>query len=65
MLVNNNLNNTIALEVKEEHLDDTLETEKKIIGFLNETILPALEATVSHCSIIILCYMYDYNFLYS
>ena len=47
-LAEHNLNVTIDLEVKEEHLNNTLESEKKIIKLLNESILPVLEATVSH-----------------
>ena len=43
-----NLNVTIALEVKAEHLSEAIKNEKRIIKLLNESILPALEATVSH-----------------
>ena len=42
-----NLNVTIDLEVKEEHLNKALEAEKIIIKLLNESILPVLEAIVS------------------
>ena len=42
------LNVTINLEVKQEHWNKTLETEKQIIKLLNETVLPVLESTVSH-----------------
>ena len=42
-----NLNVSIALEVKEEKLSDAMELEAKIIKLLNESILPALETTVS------------------
>ena len=42
-----NLNTTIAREVKKEHLSSKLEKERRIIELLNESILPALEATVS------------------
>ena len=42
-----NLNVSIALEVKEEKLRDAMELEAKIIKLLNESILPALETTVS------------------
>ena len=47
-LAEHNLHVTINLEVKEEHLNDALESEKRIIKLLNESILPVLEATVSH-----------------
>ena len=47
-LAEHNLNVTINLEVKEEHLNCTLKREKKIIKLLNESILPVLEAIVSH-----------------
>ena len=47
-LAEHNLDVAINLEVKEEHLNDALETEKHIIKLLNESILPALEATVSY-----------------
>ena len=46
-----NLNVTIALEVKEEHLSEAIKNETRIIKLLNESILPALEATVSHYTI--------------
>ena len=46
-----NLNVTIALEVKEEHLSEAIKSEKRIIKLLNESIFPALETTVSHYTI--------------
>ena len=46
-LAEHNLNVTIDLEVKEEHLNKALKIEKRIIKLLNESILPALETTVS------------------
>ena len=46
-----NLNVTITLEVNEEHLSEAMKNEKQIIKLLNESILPALEATVSHYTI--------------
>ena len=42
-----NLNVSIALEVKEEKLSYALKREEQIIKLLNESILPALETTVS------------------
>ena len=42
-----NLNASIALEVKEEKLSYALKREEQIIKLLNESILPALETTVS------------------
>ena len=49
-LAEHNLNVTIDLEVKEEHLNEAVEVEKRIIKVLNESILPVLEAIVSHCT---------------
>ena len=46
-----NLNVTITLEVKEERSSEAIKNEKRIIKLLNESILPALEATVSHYTI--------------
>lgn len=46
-LAEHNLNVSIALEVKEDHLSKELERETNIIKILNESILPALEFTVS------------------
>ena len=43
-----NLNVSIPLEVKEESLSKALKEEEQIIKLLNESILPALETTVSH-----------------
>ena len=45
-----NLNVSIPLEVKEESLSKALKEEEQIIKLLNESILPALETTVSHYS---------------
>ena len=42
-----NLNVSIPLEVKEESLSKALKEEEQIIKLLNESILPALETTVS------------------
>ena len=42
-----NLNVSIPLEVKEENLTESLKREEQIIKLLNESILPALETTVS------------------
>ena len=42
-----NLNVSIALEVKEEKINDALKREEEIIKLLNESILPAIETTVS------------------
>ena len=65
-LAEHNLNVTIDLEVKEEHLNNSLKAEKKIIELLNESILPVLEAIVSHCrSHDIHVYIYACCFLYS
>ena len=47
-LAEHNLNVTINLEVKEEHLNKAVKMEKNIIKLLNESILPALETTVSY-----------------
>ena len=43
-----NLNDSIALEVKEEKLSYAFRREEQIIKLLNESILPALETTVSN-----------------
>ena len=43
-----NLNVSISLEVKEESLSEAMREEEQIIKLLNESILPALETTVSH-----------------
>ena len=43
-----NLNVSIALEVKEEKLSYAFRREEQIIKLLNESILPALETTVSN-----------------
>lgn len=45
-LAEHNLNVTIPLEVKEEHLSDATERQEQIIKLLNESILPALETMV-------------------
>jgi len=46
-LAEHNLNVSLALEVKKDDLTKGLERETKIIEILNESILPALEFTVS------------------
>ena len=63
-LAEHNLNVTIDLEVKEEHLNKALEAEKIIIELLNESILPVLETIVSR-SHDIHVYIYACCFLYS
>ena len=43
-----NLNTAISSEIKNINRSEALETQRKIIKLLNETILPALEFTVSY-----------------
>ena len=66
-LAEHNLNVTIDLEVKEGYLNNALKREKRIIKLLNESILPALEATVSYIILfhVSFLHIYECHFLYS
>ena len=46
-LAEHNLNVAIDLEIKEENKSKSLESERQIVTLLKESILPALEITVS------------------
>ena len=46
-LAEHNLNTAIKLEIKETNRTESFQKEEKIIKLLNESILPALEFTVS------------------
>ena len=52
-LAEHNLNTAIKLEVKQKDLSKSLNHEKEIIKLLNESILPVLEAIVSHAQVAI------------
>ena len=47
-LAEHNLNSAINLEIKEANITKSLERQGRIIRLLNESILPALEFTVSY-----------------
>lgn len=46
-LAEHNLNSAIYLEVKDKNKTESLKREEKIVKLLNESVLPALELTVS------------------
>ena len=62
-LAEHNLKVAINLEIKEGHINESLKQEREIITLLNESILPALEYTVSYTKTSYVASSYIYSWL--